>query len=64
MRLCAKASVTCQKNGRLCQEKRCIVDRNNIKKALRTEIMIRLRHYATSRKVVGSIPDEVIGFFS
>jgi hypothetical protein len=23
-----------------------------------------LRHYATSRKVVGSIPDEVIGFFS
>jgi hypothetical protein len=23
-----------------------------------------LRHYATSRKVAGSIPDEVIGFFS
>jgi hypothetical protein len=23
----------------------------------------RLRHYATSRKVVGSIPDEIIGFF-
>jgi hypothetical protein len=22
-----------------------------------------LRHYTTSRKVVGSIPDEVIGFF-
>jgi hypothetical protein len=22
-----------------------------------------LRHYATSRKVTGSIPDEVIGFF-
>jgi hypothetical protein len=22
-----------------------------------------LRHYATSRKVAGSIPDEVIGFF-
>jgi hypothetical protein len=24
----------------------------------------RLRHFATSRKVAGSIPDEVIGFFS
>jgi hypothetical protein len=23
-----------------------------------------LRHYATSQKVAGSIPDEVIGFFS
>jgi hypothetical protein len=23
-----------------------------------------LRHYATSRKVAGSIPDEVIGFFN
>jgi hypothetical protein len=23
-----------------------------------------LRHYATRRKVVGSIPDEVIGFFN
>jgi hypothetical protein len=23
----------------------------------------KLRHYATSRKVTGSIPDEVIGFF-
>jgi aspartate carbamoyltransferase regulatory subunit len=23
-----------------------------------------LRHYATSRKIVGSIPDEVIGFFN
>jgi hypothetical protein len=23
-----------------------------------------LRHYATSRKIEGSIPDEVIGFFS
>jgi hypothetical protein len=23
-----------------------------------------LRHYATSRKVAGSSPDEVIGFFS
>jgi hypothetical protein len=23
-----------------------------------------LRHYATSRKVVGSIPDEIIGFFN
>jgi hypothetical protein len=22
-----------------------------------------LRHYATSRKVAGSIPDEIIGFF-
>jgi hypothetical protein len=25
---------------------------------------VRLRHYATSRKVAGSIPDEVIGFFN
>jgi hypothetical protein len=24
----------------------------------------RLKHYATSRKVAGSSPDEVIGFFS
>jgi hypothetical protein len=24
----------------------------------------RLRHYATSRKVAGSIPDEVIGIFN
>jgi hypothetical protein len=23
-----------------------------------------MRHYATSQKVAGSIPDEVIGFFS
>jgi hypothetical protein len=26
-------------------------------------ILIWLRHYATSRKVAGSVPDEVIGFF-
>jgi hypothetical protein len=25
---------------------------------------IRVGHYATSRKVAGSIPDEVIGFFN
>jgi hypothetical protein len=30
-----------------------------------TKILLkRLRHYATSQKVVGSIPDEVIGFFN
>jgi hypothetical protein len=26
--------------------------------------VVWLRHYVTSRKVVGSIPDEVIGFFN
>jgi hypothetical protein len=25
---------------------------------------VALRHYPTSRKVMGSIPDEVIGFFN
>jgi hypothetical protein len=29
----------------------------------KTDEMNWLRHYATSRKVAGSIPDEVIGFF-
>jgi hypothetical protein len=26
--------------------------------------VVWLRHYATSRKIAGSIPDEVIGFFN
>jgi hypothetical protein len=26
--------------------------------------LIWLRHYATSRQIAGSIPDEVIGFFN
>jgi hypothetical protein len=29
-----------------------------------TKMRTWLRHYATSRKVAGSIPDEVIGFFN
>jgi hypothetical protein len=28
------------------------------------KFMSLLRHYATSRKVAGSIPDKVIGFFN
>jgi hypothetical protein len=28
-----------------------------------TSILVELRQYATSRKVAGSIPDDVIGFF-
>jgi hypothetical protein len=32
---------------------------------LRTSIiLVSLRHYATSRRVVGSIPEETIGFFN
>jgi hypothetical protein len=27
-------------------------------------IIVKLRHYATSREVTGSFPDKVIGFFS
>jgi hypothetical protein len=30
----------------------------------RVSLQIVLRHYATNRKVAGSIPDEVIGFFN
>jgi hypothetical protein len=29
-----------------------------------TRLRSWLRHYATSRKVAGSIPDEVVGFFN
>jgi hypothetical protein len=28
------------------------------------EVLTAMVHYATSRKVAGSIPDEIIGFFS
>jgi hypothetical protein len=27
------------------------------------QVLVHLRHYATGRKVTGSIPDEVIAFF-
>jgi hypothetical protein len=40
------------------------LENNFLKLFLIGQLRSWLRHYAKSRKVVGSIPDEVIGFFN
>jgi hypothetical protein len=40
-------------------------DANSVKRQIHPSLKsLRLRHYATSRKVAGSIPNEVTGFFN
>jgi hypothetical protein len=42
----------------------CIVDGITLCIINESLLIITMRHYATSRNVAGSIPDEVIGFFN